>query len=468
MTTADAFEANLDTLITLQRSAYWRDGFPTSDVRLDRLRRAAALLAGNGDRIAKALSDDFGHRSHDDTRIELLGAIGAFRSAATNLKRWLEPEIYTPMTPDAEAYVEYTPKGVVGVMGPWNFPVVTVFGPIAGILAAGNRAIIKPSELTPATSELFAELVHKHFDPSELSVVLGAVREGELFASAAFDHLIFTGSASVAKHVMRAAAINLTPVTLELGGKSPVILSETFDLAEAAKRVMAVKTRNAGQVCRAPDYALVPRGSEREFATACVAAVEQMFPAGADSCEYTSIINDKHHDRLMQMITDARLKGAEIIEALPSGWVARRFVPTLLLNVNDDMLVMRDEIFGPILPIVGYDRLDEALESIRSRPHPLAVYYFGTDDAQARKVLDGTTSGSVTINDVLIHMYGADMPYGGVSASGMCSYFGHAGFRTFSRARAIYRQSRSREAAELFRPPYGGRLRQVLDAAIAG
>jgi coniferyl-aldehyde dehydrogenase len=469
MTDTSAFEANLSALIKLQRSAYLSEGFPTAETRLGRLQRTAILLAGNKDRIVKALSEDFGHRSYDDTRMELLGSLGALRYAATKLESWLQPEQYTPMTPEAGARVEYTPRGVVGVIGPWNFPIVTVFGPLTGILAAGNRAIIKPSELTPATSELLAQLVADQFEPSEVSVVQGAAEEGEIFAASAFDHLIFTGSAAVARQVMRAAANNLTSVTLELGGKSPVIVTEQFDLAEAARRIMAVKTRNAGQVCLAPDYALVPRALERDFATACVVAVEQMFPQGIDSNEYTSIISDKHYRRLETMVADARANGAEVIEALPvsDATDARRFVPTLLLNVNDTMLAMRDEIFGPVLPIIGYDHLDEALACIRSRPHPLGLSYFGADDQQGRKVLDGTASGGVTINDVMVHMFGADMPFGGVGASGMGSYFGKAGFHTFSHARAIYRQSDSRDAAKIFRPPYGDRLQQVLEAAIA-
>jgi coniferyl-aldehyde dehydrogenase len=469
MTVTSAFQANLNALITLQRSAYLREGLPTLETRLGRLQRTAALLAGNKDRIAETLSEDFGHRSHDETRMELLGALGALRHAATKLESWLQPEQYTPMTPTAAARVEYMPRGVVGVIGPWNYPIITVFGPLAGILAAGNRAIIKPSELIPATSELLAQLVADQFEPSEVSVVHGAAEQGEIFAASAFDHLIFTGSAAVAKHVMRAAANNLTSVTLELGGKSPVIVTEQFDLGEAARRIMTVKTRNGGQVCLAPDYALVPRALERNFAMACVATVKQMFPQGIESPEYTSIIGDKHYHRLETMVADARGNGAEVIEALPASEATdtRRFAPTLLLNVNDNMVAMQDEIFGPVLPIVGYDHLDEALAYIRSRPHPLGLYYFGADDRQGRAVLDGTVSGGVTINDVMVHMFGADMPFGGVGASGMGAYFGKAGFQTFSHARAIYRQSDSQDAAEMFRPPYGDRLRQVLEAAIA-
>jgi coniferyl-aldehyde dehydrogenase len=464
------FRANLEALIRLQRAVYWRDGVPNHATRAGRLQRMAAMLAENRNRLAVAISEDFGHRSHDETCFEIFGAVSALRSAATKVERWMQPDKYAPMAPDAEARVEYTPVGVVGVIGPWNFPIMTVFGPLAGIVAAGNRAVVKPSEFTPATSELLGRLIRDRFEDSEIAVVLGGAEEGATFAAAPFDHLVFTGSTSVARHVMQAAAANLTPVTLELGGKSPVIIAEQFDLAEAAARVMTVKTRSAGQICLAPDYALVPAGRERDFAVACVAAIKKMFPEGVDSDDYTSIISDSHYRRLDTLVADARAKGAEVIEALPPSRTGnvRRFAPTLLLNLLDDMLVMREEIFGPVLPIIGYRNLDDALARIRSRPHPLALYYFGADDGQARKVLDGTASGGVTINDVMTHMYVADMPFGGIGASGMGVYQGEAGFRNFSHARAVCRQSEAREAVEFFRAPYGEELRRFLDAATAG
>ena len=467
MTTTN-FKTQLHRLIQLQRTAQAKEGVPDAATRINRLMRAATMLARASDAIAVAVSEDFGHRSAEETRLETFGAVNAFRTAATRVEKWMQPAQHPALTPDAEARVEYIPLGVVGVVGPWNYPIMCVFGPLAGILAAGNRAIIKPSEFTPRTSALLAQLTSETFHPSEVAVVLGEAAEGALFSAAPFDHLMFTGSTSVGRHVMRAAADNLTPVTLELGGKSPVIVRDTYDLAEVAQRVMAVKLRNAGQICLAPDYALVPAGSEREFADLCVAAARRMYPDGLDSIDYTSIINDAHFARLERLVADADAGGAEVLNvfkfARPTG--GRRMMPVLILNPPRDTPVMRDEIFGPILPILGYRSIDDALETIRSGSCPLALYYFGADDE--RQVLDGTASGGVTINDVMTHMFVEDMPYGGIGASGMGIYRGEAGFRTFSHPRAIYRQTEAKEAVTLFHPPYGDPFRTFLSAAIAG
>ena len=469
MTTTD-FKTQLHRLIQLQRTAHTKEGIPDAATRRDRLTRAATMLARASDAIAVAVSEDFGHRSAEETRFETFGAVNAFRNAATRVENWMQPAQHPALAPGAEARVEYIPLGVIGVVGPWNYPIMCVFGPLAGILAAGNRAVIKPSEFTPRTSVLLARLIAETFHPSEVAIVHGEAAEGALFSAAPFDHLMFTGSTSVGRHVMRAAADNLTPVTLELGGKSPVIVRDTYDLAEAAERVMAVKLRNAGQICLAPDYALVPAGSERAFAQQCVAAARRMYPGGLDSIDYTSIINDAHFARLQRLLVDADARGAELLNvfelARPAN--ARRMIPVLILDPPRDAAVMRDEIFGPILPICGYRSIDDALETIRSGPRPLALYYFGADDEQAREVLDGTLSGGVTINDVMTHMLVEDMPYGGIGASGMGAYRGEAGFRTFSHARAIYRQTEAKEAVALFHPPYGDPFRTFLSAAIAG
>jgi coniferyl-aldehyde dehydrogenase len=382
----------------------------------------------------------------------------------------MQPVQYPALAADAQARVEYVPLGVIGVIGPWNYPIMCVFAPLAGILAAGNRAIIKPSEFTPRTSALLARLIAETFHPSEVALVHGEAAEGAQFSAAPFDHLMFTGSTAVGRHVMRAAADNLTPVTLELGGKSPVIIRDTYDLAEAAQRVMAVKLRSAGQICLAPDYALVPAGAERAFAEHCVAAARRMYPDGLESVDYTSIINDAHFARLERLVSDARSRGVEVLNVfkLARPQSARRMMPALILNPDRETLVMREEIFGPVLPILGYRSIDDALAMIRSGSRPLALYYFGADDDRAREVLDGTASGGVTINDVMTHMFVEDMPYGGIGASGMGAYRGEAGFHTFSHARAIYRQSEAKEAVAFLHPPYGEPLRQFLAAAIAG
>src|ERR1700733_11308136 len=347
------YESQLHSLIQLQRTAHTKESVPDAATRRDRLTRAATMLARASDAIAVAVSEDFGHRSPEETRFEIFGAVNAFRTAATRVENWMQPAQHPALAPDAEARVEYIPLGVIGVVGPWNYPIMCVFGPLAGILAAGNHAIIKPSEFTPRTSALLARLVAETFHPSEVAIVLGEAAEGALFSAAPFDHLMFTGSTSVGRHVMRAAADNLTPVTLELGGKSPVIVRDTYDLAEAAQRVMAVKLRNAGQICLAPDYALVPAGSERAFAEQCVAAARHMYPDGLDSLDYTSIINDAHFARLGRLVAEADARGAEVLNVFERARPAsgRRMMPVVILHPPRDISVMRDEIFGPILPI---------------------------------------------------------------------------------------------------------------------
>ena len=464
------FKTELHGLIQLQRTAHIKAGAPDAATRKDRLTRAATMLAQASDAIAAAVSEDFGHRSVEETKFETFGALNAFRHAAARVETWMAPAQYPALAPDAEARVEYMPLGVVGVIGPWNYPIMCVFGPLAGILAAGNRAIIKPSEFTPRTSALLARLIAETFEPSEIAIVQGEAADGALFAAGPFDHLMFTGSTAVGRHLMRAAADKLTPVTLELGGKSPVIVSDACDLAEAAERVMAVKLRNAGQICLAPDYAFVPAGSARAFAQHCLVAARRLYPDGLESVDYTSIINDAHFSRLERLVADARASGAEVLNVFESIETThpRRLTPVLVLNPPRDVSVMRDEIFGPILPILSYRSIDDALETIRSGPRPLALYYFGADDARARQVLDGSASGGVTINDVMTHMFVEDMPYGGVGASGMGAYRGEAGFRTFSHARAIYRQSETKDAVALLHPPYGEAYRHFLAAAIAG
>ncbi len=466
-----AFKSELNALISSQRAAYEADGFPSAEVRIDRLKRVVSLLAQNKDRFVEAISDDFGHRAREETLVDLLAAASALKSAAENVEAWMQPEPRHSITPGGEARIEYTPLGVVGVIGPWNYPLTLLLSPLAGILAAGNRAILKPSEFTPRFSELLASLIGEHFSPDEVSTVLGGEGKGAVFSEAPFDHLIFTGSTSVAKHVMRAAAENLTPLTLELGGKSPVIVTSQFELAEAANRIMTVKTRNAGQICLAPDYVFVPSGTERAFVDACVDASKTMFPQGVDSPHYSSIINDRHVQRLAALVEDARAKGAEIIQALAPGGSSnvRRFPPTLLLNVTTEMSVMQEEIFGPLLPVLIYDNLDDVTRQIRSGPHPLALYYFGEDDETTRKVLDGTASGGVTINDVMAHVFCEDLPFSGIGASGMGAYHGVEGFRTFSHARAIYRQAPGPAgalAAALLRPPFGQQFEDFISQAI--
>jgi len=348
----------------------------------------------------------------------------------------------------AKAEVRYQPKGVVGVMTPWNFPVQLAFDAIAGAFAAGNRVMLKPSEFTPATSVLLAQTIDLYFDEDELAVVLGGPEIGAAFSGLAFDHLIFTGATSVGRHVMRAAAENLVPVTLELGGKSPVVIGQSADLAKTAARVMMGKTMNAGQICLAPDYVLAQKDQVDGFVREAKASVAKMFPTIKDNGDYTAMINQRHFDRVRGLIEDARAQGAEVIEINPAGesfaqQEHRKIPPTLLLNVTDDMKVMQEEIFGPVLPIQTVADFNGALAAVNARPRPLAAYYFGEDEVEIEALLTRTISGGVTINDVIFHFAMDDLPFGGVGPSGMGA--------AASRNSATRRRSTARSEASSWR-----------------
>jgi coniferyl-aldehyde dehydrogenase len=363
------------------------------------------------------------------------------------------------------------PKGVVGVVSPWNFPWRLAFAPVGYVFAAGNRCMLKPSELTPATSALMAELAAQYFDETELAVVQGGPEIAAAFTALPFDHLIFTGSPKVGSAVMRAASETLTPVTLELGGKSPALIGKSANIGDAARRILTAKTFNAGQICLAPDYVLLPSGLERQFVAEAKSAVASMYSKLQGNPDYTSIINEGHFNRLKNWIADAKAKGAEVIELNPaseglSGVASHRIAPTLLLKVTDAMTVLQEEIFGPVLPIVTYETIEEAISIINKHSHPLALYYFSNDAEEERKVLDRTTSGGVTINDCMTHSFDNSLPFGGIGSSGMGAYHGRQGFLTFSHVRALYRQSKSPQAELLFRPPYGESTRAFLSSVI--
>ncbi len=459
-----------------QRAAQAAEGRPALAVRSARIDRAIALLADNASEFAAALSADFGQRSPDVSLFaDVAATIGTLKYAKANLARWTRPE-KRRLTPGilkllgARAQVEYTPKGVVGVISPWNFPVNLAFAPLGAIFAAGNRVMIKPSEFTPETSALIARLVAKTFDEAEAAVVTGGPDIGAAFASLPFDHLLFTGAIGVGRQVAMAAARNLVPVTLELGGKSPVILGDSADLALAARRIMAGKTLNAGQICLAPDYALVPRAKMQGFVEAARAAVTEMYPTLKDNPDYGSVINRRHYERLTGYLDDARAKGAEIIALNPANEDFRqqafhKLPPTLVLNATDEMAVMQEEIFGPILPVIAHDGIAGAIAAVNRHPLPLALYYFGRDAVEEKAILSGTQSGGVTINDVIMHYAMEDLPFGGIGASGMGAYHGVEGFRSFSHARAVYRQT-GIDVAKMMRPPYGTAIRKMIAGAL--
>ena len=441
--------------------------------RRDRLNRGLKLLLENVDAFVGAMSEDFGHRSKEQSEItDIMSSIKSFKHTLKHFEGWMRPETRPMDFPlwllGARAHIEYQPKGVVGIIAPWNFPVVLTFSPLANVLGAGNRAMIKPSEFTPATSELMKTLIAKYFAPEEVAVITGGPEAGKAFSELPFDHMIFTGGTAVAKHVMAAAAKNLVPLTLELGGKSPTIISKSADIASATDRVALGKMMNAGQICLAPDYMMVPPESEAAVVAGLQAAVAKQYPTLLANPDYTSVINGKNRDRLEGLVADARAKGANVTVVNPgnedfSGANTNKMPLHIIQNVTDDMAVMQEEIFGPLLPIKTYDSTNEAIDYVNSHARPLALYWFGTDAAEERSYLDRTVSGGVTVNDVIFHIAVEDLPFGGVGPSGMGSYHGLEGFRTFSHAKSIYKQPKLDLAAIAgFKPPYGDKTKKAL------
>ena len=469
-------QSRLNAILAKQRAAHLKEGPPGAEKRIEWLDRAIALLVGHKDSIADALREDFGHRSvHATLLTDVSGSIAPLKHARAHVKSWMKRE-RRKLTPailgvfGARAWIDYQPKGVVGVISPWNFPVNLTFTPLAGIFAAGNRTMIKPSEFTPRTSELMERMFRSAYDETEVAVVTGGPEVGGAFSRLAFDHLLFTGATSIAYHVLRAAAENLVPTTLELGGKSPVVVGSSADMALAARRVMMGKTLNAGQICLAPDYVLVPKERRGEFAAAADQAVKAMYPTLKDNPDYTSVINQRHYDRLTGYLDDAKAKGAELIELNPAREDFRqqpfhKIPPTLVLDPTDDMAIMKDEIFGPLLPVKTYGRVDEAIEYVNAHARPLGLYYFGADADEQAKVLSRTTSGGVTVNDVVMHVSMEDLPFGGIGPSGMGAYHGIDGFRTFSHARAVFQQTKT-DVTAMMRPPYGEKIAKLLDSQI--
>jgi len=460
--------ASLERLLLLQRSAFEAERYPGVATRRDRLERLRRIVTQDESRFVAAIERDFGHRSAHETRLAELYIVGAeARHAIRRLSRWMKPRrVATPwhLLP-ASARIMHQPVGVVGIISPWNYPVQLALAPAVAAIAAGNRVMLKPSELTPATSSLLAELVSAAFREDEFAVVEGDADIGQAFSALAFDHLFFTGSTAVGRKVAQAAAANLTPVTLELGGKSPAVFDATADFASSVPRLMVGKLLNAGQTCIAPDYALVPAARLDEFIAAATATVHDLYPQVSINPDYTSIVNARHFARLTGLLDDARSKGARIMPLGEAGartdTTPRRLVPTLVAGVTDDMAIMREEIFGPLLPIETYSTPDDAIAKINARPHPLALYWFGADRRHCERMLRQTLAGGVTVNDTLWHFAHEGLPFGGVGASGSGQYHGEHGFVTFSKAKPVYAQSRLAPTRLLY-PPYGRVFERVL------
>ena len=464
----DPVAADLRALFDAQRLGFAKDSFPGRGLRLDRLQRLRALLKENEDAIAVSISDDFGQRSRHETAIaETVMVLAAISHARKHLARWMKTRrVATSFhSRPGSSWITPQPLGVVGIVSPWNYPLQLSIAPAVAALAAGNRVLIKPSEVTPRFSSLLAQLVARHFAADECAVVLGDAGVGRQFVSLPFDHLFFTGSTAVGRQVGVAAAANLTPVTLELGGKSPAIVDASCDLVDAAGRIAAGKLLNAGQTCIAPDYVLVPAAQLPAFVEAFTQATTQMYPSLEQNPDYTSIVNPRHYERLHALVEDARTRGARVVTINPGGepeaQSRRKMRPTLLFDVTPAMAVMHEEIFGPVLPVLGYGTLDEAIDFVNGRPRPLALYWFGKDDGSRDRVLRETISGGVTVNDVLLHIAQENLPFGGVGASGSGAYHGEYGFRIFSKDKPVFQQSRWSGTAML-RPPYGARAARII------
>jgi coniferyl-aldehyde dehydrogenase len=460
--------ANLARLHALQRAAFSRERYPTLEVRRDRLERLLSLTRKHENAIIEAIDADFGSRSPHETRLaEILIGANGIRDALRDLPRWMKARrVPTPLALlPGRGEVLAQPLGVVGIIAPWNYPFQLAIVPATGALAAGNRVLLKPSELTPRTSALMAELIAERFDEAELAVVPGDADVGRAFAATKFDHLFFTGSTVVGRHVARAAAEQLVPVTLELGGKSPALFASDADLDLAVPRFVAGKLFNAGQTCIAPDYALVPLAMRDTFVERVRATIERFYPTLADNPDYTAIVNTRHYERLQRLVDDARARGAQVIAVNPGGESLdasrRKLPPTIITGVDDAMAVMQEEIFGPLLPVETYETLDEAIARIASRPSPLAFYYFGRDVAQRDRVMRETLAGGVTVNDTLWHFGHEDLPFGGVGESGNGAYHGERSFLTFSNEKAIFHQPRLAPARLLW-PPYGRTFDRLL------
>ncbi len=435
-------------------------------LRRDRLGRLRDLIETHADALSEAVEADFGVRSRSLTEAADLFVLRAgMGQLHKQLPRWMKRQrVSTPfyLLP-ARGYIQPQPLGVVGVIGPWNYPLQLTLGPAATALAAGNRVMLKPSELTPQSSALMASLVHQTFSAEEFCVVQGGIDVAQAFSQLPFDHLFFTGSTQVGRQVAAAAAANLTPTTLELGGKSPCILDASCDLRDAAIKIAHGKLLNAGQTCIAPDYVLLPKGMEAEFEAAYWAAATKLFPTFANNPDYASIVSERHHARLLTLVEEARKQGARV-----SGWdvppadasTGRQLAPALLFDVPPDSRLMTEEIFGPVLPVLSYGSLDEAIATINARPRPLALYWFGRDDANRDKVLLRTVSGGVSVNDTLMHVAHEHLPFGGVGESGWGAYHGKVGFLRFTQQKPVLVQSNF-SMGHLFYPPYGERFQRV-------
>ncbi|WP_194756417.1 coniferyl aldehyde dehydrogenase [Aliidiomarina indica] len=461
---------SLATQLQSFQHAFSASPVPNAATRIKHLEQLEQALLQQQDAFIRAITQDFGKRSADETKLaELLPSLEGIKYAKKRIKRWMRPSrraVGLAFQP-AKARVEYQPLGVVGIIVPWNYPLYLAIGPLVAALAAGNRVMIKMSEYTPATASALQQLIADVFASDHVAVITGGPDVGKAFAELPFDHLLFTGGTEIGRHVMAAAAKNLTPVTLELGGKSPAIigtLKGAAERAEAAERIAFGKALNAGQTCVAPDYVLCPADELESYAALIKTAWERMYPSFRDNPDYTQIINDRQHQRLTEVIDEARASDAQLIQCNPAGEDfddSRVIPPTIVMGGSPNLRIYHEEIFGPVLPILPYQNIEDAVRQVNAGSRPLALYYFGYNKKEQRYVLDHSRSGGVCLNDTVFHVAQDDLPFGGVGQSGMGHYHGHEGFLTFSKARSILSKGKL-NSAKLIYPPYGGRLLRLI------
>jgi coniferyl-aldehyde dehydrogenase len=460
--------ADLRPLFDRLRAAQHRH-VPGLDERRAKLARLEKAVVAYREDIVQAISADFGRRSRLETlAAEVMTVLGEIRHCRRHLRGWMRPErrgvnrLFLP----ARGEIRVQPLGVVGIVAPWNYPFQLAVLPLANAVAAGNRVMLKPSEFTPRLAEMMTRLLGEVFTDEEVLVVQGGADVGAAFSALPFDHLLFTGSTAVGRHVMAAAARNLTPVTLELGGKSPALIAPGFPVEHAAERIAFGKCFNAGQTCVAPDYVLVPRAQRDEFVRAYMASLKRRFPTLAMNPDYTAIVNTRQAERLRDWLDDARERKVTVVQHRPDSEPPPPGVelvpPTVLLDPPDDALVMREEIFGPLLPVKGYDSHDEAIDYVLARDRPLAFYPFDYDNGRLERTLDRVVAGTVCVNDTVVQFGQERLPIGGVGASGMGVYHGREGFLTFSKRTSVFRQSRL-NGMKLFDPPYSNLIRKIVD-----
>jgi coniferyl-aldehyde dehydrogenase len=459
----DPIIERMQQVFAKQRRAFTAHPYPALAERKAKLKSLRHILQRYQDRIVEAVNADFGGRAATETKLsEVLGPILEANHALGSLRRWMKPRRrHTELLfLTNRVWVSYQPKGVVGVIAPWNFPLYLSLGPLVAALAAGNRAMIKMSELSPRSTELLAHMIGECFSEDEVAVFGGEVAAAQAFSRLPFDHLVFTGSPAVGRHVMRAAADNLTPVTLELGGKSPALVSGASSVTRPAQSIAHGKAFNSGQICVAPDYALVPRERAAAFASAVADAFRHMYPSVQGNADYTSIVSDAHAKRIRELLADAKAKGAKVVACGDDG-PGRRIPLYVITGVRDDMRIATEELFGPILPVIAYDSLDEAIAYITARPRPLALYPYGFGHDELAHVMRATHAGGMSVDDWGWHVFNHDLPFGGIGNSGMGTYHGDEGFRELSHAKAVFKRQRLFPMS-LFYPPYGNLVQRLV------